>query len=158
MRMIVVVMLNAGRQRQKDAGHLLEGDAFAGEKLQHSGIFHHTHGAGQHFDAEMEIAEPPRDSRRLFHGRNRNFQHPFRYLLDYIVIVADGKKVGAMIDRLGEIEAEFLPVLGHAAPAPFRESGAIDPQQHMAMMPVNSVRVRIILDDGQVGHGRFRES
>jgi hypothetical protein len=60
-----------------------------------------------------------------------------------------------MIDGLVEVETKFLPVLGDAAPTSFREGGAIHPQRDMGMMSVNPMRVRIILDDGQFGHGHF---
>ena len=157
MGMIVVVtvtvIVSAGGYRKKNDADATEFYVFAGEKLLHGGIVRHAQGIRQHLHAEVEIAETPADLRRLFQARNRNFQHLFRRLLNDVIRIAHGKKVGAMVDRLVEIKAKSFSVPGHAAPAPLGESRTRGCQGDVVMRSVNPVRMWIILNQGKFGHG-----
>jgi hypothetical protein len=156
MRMIVmvgviVVMGRDGRQWLKNALHPLKSDAFAGEKLEHGGIFRDMDRARQYLHAEMEIAETPCDACGLLNGCNRNCQHLFRLLLNDVMRLADRKKMIAVGQCLIEIEAELPAILRRAAPAPLGQSGAIGPQVDVDMMPRGAI-VFGFLDESQVGH------
>jgi len=130
----------------------MKGDAFAREELQYRRILYYADRISAYLYAKVEIAQTPRDAGALLERGNGNFQHFFGRLLNDVVSVANGKKVGAMVYRLVEIKTKFLSVLGDAAPATLGESRSINGYPHMDMMTIDAMRVRVVSDDSEFRH------
>lgn len=144
---VIVMMMCACGERQKDTGHLFKRDMLAGEKLQDGWIFRYAHGVRQRLHAEVKIAQTPGHSSRLLQCGHRDLKNLFRGLFEDILIFAFGKEVGAMAQRLVEIETKFPSILRHAAPAPLGQRGSIRAQAHVMMMAVMAVAVGQFLDE-----------
>jgi len=153
---MIVVMVSASRQGQKNAPYSPKWNVFTGEKLQYRGVFRYPHRVSQYLHAKVEIAEAPRHTSGLFQCCNRNFQHLLRHLFQDVMLGAIDKEVRAVSQRFFEIETKLPAIFGDATPTPLSKGHAIGKQPYMVMMSVRPVMMGNFLDESQFGHKYFR--
>ena len=114
-------------ERVEDALARGESDVLAVEKLAHGGVVGDTDYFAGHFDLEMKVADHPAEAGGGGGvGAEGDFEDGFVFLREDVGGGGAVKNSRAVGERGFEVEAEFLPVFGDAAPAAFREGEAFD--------------------------------
>ncbi len=109
----------------EDAENFGKMDMLAEKHLAQGGVIGDADYIAGDLDGEMEIANEPAKARALGRGGERELQNWLGLLGDDVSRATGGEEGCAVVEGLGEIEAELAGVLGGGVPAALCEGVAV---------------------------------